>query len=98
MSLPHIRYEAHEERDLPSVCGWIRGQGGTGESIWVPLDCSAAEQVVELVEQFENWAADQLHDAGLRRCGQSARSTPARHADWTRRCGTAAPSGSAAAS
>lgn len=65
MSLPDIRDEAHEERwEAPSVCGWIQRPDGTGEGIWVLLDSPAAEQVAQLAEQFQNWAADRLHDAG----------------------------------
>ncbi len=64
MALPDIREEAHEEREAPSVCGWIHGPGGTGEGIWVLVDSPAAEQVAQLAEQFQHWAADQLHDAG----------------------------------
>jgi hypothetical protein len=65
MSLPDIRDEAHEDRGTGTVCAWIQGPGRTGEGISVPLDCSPAEQMVQLAEQFQNWAADQLHDAGL---------------------------------
>ena len=64
MSLPDIREEAHEEREAPSVCGWIQRPGGTGEGICVLLDSPAAEQVAQLAEQFQHWAADRLHDAG----------------------------------
>ena len=64
MSLPDIREEAHEEREAPSACGWIQGPGGTGEGIWVLLESPPAEQVAQLAEQFQNWAADRLHDAG----------------------------------
>jgi hypothetical protein len=64
LSLPDIREEAHEERELASACGWIQGPGGTGQGISVPLDSPAAEQVMWLAEQFQDWAADQLHDAG----------------------------------
>lgn len=63
MSLPDIRDEAREERE-EAVCGWIQGPGRTGEGIWVLLDSSPAEQVRQLAEQLQNWAADQLHDAG----------------------------------
>ena len=64
LSVPDVREQAHEEREAPSVCGWIQGPDGTGEGIWVLLDSPAAEQVVQLAEQFQEWAADQLHDAG----------------------------------
>jgi hypothetical protein len=64
MSLPDIREEAHEERQAPSVCGWIQRLDGTGEGISVLADTSPAEQVAELAEQVQNWAADQMHDAG----------------------------------
>lgn len=64
LSLPDIRDEAHEERAAPSTCGWIEGPGRTGEGISVRLDSSAAEQVAQLAEQIQNWAADQLHDSG----------------------------------
>ena len=63
MRLPDIREDAHEERESPSICGWIQGPGGTGEGISVLLETSPAEQVAQLAEQFQNWAADQLHDA-----------------------------------
>jgi len=62
MPLPDIREEAHEEREA-SVCGWIQGPDGTGEGIWVLLGAPPAEQVAQLAEQFQNWAADLLHDA-----------------------------------
>jgi hypothetical protein len=65
MSVPDIRDEAHEEREA-AACGWIQGPGRTGAGIWVMLDSSPAEQVTELAEQLQNWAADQLHDAGRR--------------------------------
>jgi hypothetical protein len=64
MSVPDIRAEAHEERTAASVCAWIQGPAGTGEGIWILLDSSPAQQVAELAEQFQNWAADRLHDAG----------------------------------
>jgi hypothetical protein len=64
MNLPDIGEEAHEEREAVSACGWIRGPGGTGQGIWVLLDTSPAVQIAQLAEQFQNWAADQLHDAG----------------------------------
>jgi len=63
MPVPGIREEAHEERE-ESVCGWIQEPGGTGEGIWVLLDTSPAEQVAQLAEQFQDWAADWLHNAG----------------------------------
>lgn len=63
LGLPDVREEAHEEREA-SVCGWIQGPGHTGEGISVLLDSSPGEQVAQLAEQFQNWAADQLHDAG----------------------------------
>jgi hypothetical protein len=63
LDVPDIRDEAHEEREA-AVCGWIQGPGRTGAGIWVLLDSSPAEQVAQLAEQFQNWAADQLHDAG----------------------------------
>jgi hypothetical protein len=65
MSLPDIREEAREERATASVCAWIQGSGATGEGISVLLDRPPAEQVAQLAEQLQNWAADQLHDAGL---------------------------------
>jgi len=64
MSLPDIREEAHEERAAASVCAWIQGPGRTGVGISVLLDSSPAGRVAQLAEQFQNWAADQLHDAG----------------------------------
>jgi hypothetical protein len=63
LDVPDIRDEAHEEREA-AVCGWIQGPGQTGEGIWVLLDSPPAEQVTQLAEQVQNWAADQLHDAG----------------------------------
>lgn len=66
MPAPDIRYEAREDRDGEAVCGFIQGPGITGEGIWVYLDRSPAEQVAELAEQVQNWAADRLHDAGQR--------------------------------
>jgi hypothetical protein len=58
-----IREEAHEDR-LEGICGWIAGPGSFGTGIWVVRDASHAEQVRELAEQFQNWAADGLVDAG----------------------------------
>jgi hypothetical protein len=46
------------------VCAWIQGPRRTGDGIWILLDGSPAQQVAELAEQFQNWAADRLHDAG----------------------------------
>jgi hypothetical protein len=63
LRLPEIRYEAHEDREW-SVCGWIAEPGGFGEGISVMRDRPHAEQVWQLAEQFQNWAADQLVDAG----------------------------------
>lgn len=62
--LPDIHYEAREDRGSETVCAWIQGPGGTGAGIWI-RGSSPAEQVGELAEQFQNWAADQLHDAGV---------------------------------
>jgi hypothetical protein len=62
--LPDIRYEAHEDRGSGAVCAWIQGPGSTGAGIWIWLS-SPAEQVTGLAEQFQNWAADKLHDAGV---------------------------------
>lgn len=64
MPVPDIREEAHQERGLPSVSGWIQGPDGTGEGIYVLLDSSPAQRVAQLAEQFQEWAADLLHDAG----------------------------------
>ena len=64
MPVPDIREEAHEERE-ESVCGWIQEPDGTGQGIGVLLDSSPAEQVTQLAEQLQDWAADRLHDAGL---------------------------------
>jgi hypothetical protein len=63
MGRPEIREEAHEER-AAAVCAWIQGPGRTGEGIWVLLGGSPAQQVAELAEQFQDWAADQLGEAG----------------------------------
>lgn len=59
-----IRYEAHEDRGGEAVCAWIAGPGRTGTGLWIWLAGSAADRVAELAEQFQNWAADQLVDAG----------------------------------
>jgi hypothetical protein len=64
MSLPDIREEAREDRGDEAVCAWIQGPGVTGEGISIWLDSSSADQVAELAEQIQNWAADKLHDAG----------------------------------
>lgn len=61
---PHIRDEAHEDRADQAVCAWIQGPGRTGTGIWVSLSAAPAEQVAELAEQFQNWAADELYEAG----------------------------------
>jgi len=63
MPLPDIRTEAHEDREC-AVCGWIAMPGGFGQGVWVLRDHSHAEQVAELAEQFQNWAADYLVEAG----------------------------------
>jgi hypothetical protein len=59
-----IRYEAHEDRGDEAVCAWMVGPGRTGTGIWIWLDSTPADQVTELAEQFQNWAADQLVEAG----------------------------------
>jgi hypothetical protein len=64
MSLPDIREEAHEDRGTEAVCAWIQGPGRTGEGLCIWLDGSPARRVEQLAEQFQSWAADQLHDAG----------------------------------
>lgn len=64
-SLPEIREEAHHQEAEASACAWIQGPGRTGTGISVRLAISPAAQVAELAEQLQNWAADQLHDAGL---------------------------------
>jgi hypothetical protein len=64
MTQPDIREDAHEEPPYPSVCAWIQGPDDTGSGIRVLLGTSPADQVAYLAEQFQNWAADQLHDAG----------------------------------
>jgi hypothetical protein len=61
---PDIRDEAHEDRGDQAVCAWIQGPGRTGTGIWVSLGAAPAEQVAELAGQFQNWAADELYDAG----------------------------------
>jgi len=61
---PDIRDEAHEDRGDQAVCAWIQGPGRAGEGIWILPGGSPAERVTDLAEQFQNWAADQLHDAG----------------------------------
>jgi hypothetical protein len=63
LDLPDIRFEALEDRGRDAVCALIQGPGPERTGIWILLR-SAAEQVTELAEQFQNWAADQLHDAG----------------------------------
>jgi hypothetical protein len=89
MTLPDIREEAHQEREAPSVCGWIQGPGGTGEGIWVLTESPAAEQVAQLAEQFQDWAADQLHDAGGPPEWPACPQHPARRAGWSRKCAMA---------
>ena len=61
---PEIRCEAHEDRGDEAVCAWIAGPGRAGAGIWIWLDSTPADQVADLAEQFQNWAADQLVDAG----------------------------------
>jgi hypothetical protein len=63
---PDIRPEAHHDGELPGVRAWIRepsGRGGSG--IEILTDLPPGEQVARLAEQIQEWAADQLHDAGL---------------------------------
>ena len=62
--LPDIRYEAHEDRGSEAVCAWIQGPGPEPARASGSGSAPRAEQVRELAEQFQNWAADQLHDAG----------------------------------
>jgi len=60
-----LRAPAGPGQQRGQLLRWIQGPGRTSEGICVSLDCSPAEQVVQLTEQFQNWAADQLHDTGL---------------------------------
>lgn len=93
MSLPDIREEAHEEREAPSVCGWIQDPGRTGEGISVLLDASPAEQVGQLAEQFQNLAADRLHDAGRPPEWPACPQHPSVPHGWTQRCEMTMPCG-----
>ena len=47
-----------------AVCAWIQGPDRAGEGIWILLGGSPAEQVADLAEQFQNWAADRLVGTG----------------------------------
>jgi len=62
MPLPEIREEAREAREW-AVCGWIAGPGMFGQGINVMRNSPPAEQVRQLAEQFQNWAADVLVEA-----------------------------------
>jgi hypothetical protein len=65
MRLPDVREEARYDCPADHVCAWIQepnGQGASGISILTLVP--QALRVSLLAEQIQNWAADQLHDAG----------------------------------
>jgi hypothetical protein len=65
MRLPDIREEARYACPDSHVCAWIRepdGRGATGINIFMLVP--QAQRVSLLAGQLQNWAADQLHDAG----------------------------------
>jgi hypothetical protein len=65
MRLPDVREEARYACPADHVCAWIQepnGRGASGISILTLVP--QAERVSLLAEQIQNWAADQLHDAG----------------------------------
>jgi hypothetical protein len=64
MRLPDIRPEAHHVSGMEGVGAWIHEPDGCGSGIDIATDLPPAERVERLAEQIQNWAADQLHDAG----------------------------------
>jgi len=65
MPLPDIRDEAHEERQLSSVSGWVQEPDGVcGQGISVMLDIQPEQQVAQLAEQIQEWATDWQYDPG----------------------------------
>lgn len=60
-----VREEAHADRGHETVCAWVSGADGiTGMGIWVLLGSSAAERIVELAEQLQEWEIEELSAAG----------------------------------
>jgi hypothetical protein len=65
MRLPDVREEARYACPADHVCAWIQEPNGQGASdISILTLVPQAERVSLLAEQIQNWAADQLHDAG----------------------------------
>ena len=65
MRLPDIREETRVDRSDDHVHAWIQepdGERGSGISILMLVP--PASRVSLLAEQIQNWALDQLHDAG----------------------------------
>jgi hypothetical protein len=76
MRLPDLREEARYACPADHVCAWIQepdGQGASGISILTLVP--QAERVSLLAEQIQNWAADQLHDAGRSPAGLARNTT-----------------------
>ncbi len=63
--IPDIQRDAHDDQGAEVVCAWIRGPDGiSGMGISVRPADSAAERVVELAEQLQEWEIEELWSAG----------------------------------
>jgi len=65
MMLPDILEEAHEDRGVDAVYGWVLEPDGMGCSIQILKGVSLADQVAMLAEQIQELVADRLDDSGL---------------------------------
>jgi hypothetical protein len=69
---PDIRDESREDLGPQTVTAWLQGPiSGAGQVLRVWRDASFAERVVQLAEQFQEWASDSQtwEHAGYARAG-----------------------------
>jgi hypothetical protein len=62
--LPAVREEAHEDLGNEALSAWIEGEGASGQGCRIWLTNSAAERLVDLADQFQEWEVEELCAVG----------------------------------
>jgi hypothetical protein len=79
--VPEVRYEAQQERGPDYVCAVIGppGQSPGSLGVWVAAGSSAAERIVGLAEQVQEWEVEALAAAGRSATWPQCPEHPASH-------------------
>jgi len=62
--LPAVREEAHEDLGGEALSAWIEGEGASGQGIRIWLANSAAQRLVDLADQLQEWEVEELCAVG----------------------------------